>query len=75
VQGYIQRPVIQNSVIYENNLFTTYYLDDIVKEKDVMVYVITHVKEDKFVQKFGVYRKETTWGSRCRRLYNIMIDL
>jgi hypothetical protein len=53
VQGYIQRPVIQNSVIYENNLFTAYYLDDIVKEKDVMVYVITHVKEDKFVQKFG----------------------
>ena len=35
MQGYIQRPVVQNSVTYEINLFTTYYLGDIVKEKDV----------------------------------------
>jgi len=31
----MQRPVIQNSVIFWNNLFTTHYLGDTVKEKDV----------------------------------------
>jgi hypothetical protein len=60
------RVTYKTLVIYENNLFTTYYLDDIVKERDVMVYVITHVKEDKFVQKFGQSTGETTWGSKCR---------
>jgi hypothetical protein len=48
----MQRPVTQNSVIYENNLFTTFYLGDAVKEKDVDGSVIIHVEEDKLVHKF-----------------------